>query len=222
MKKNITIIISILTIILLMCGCSQNKYEENSNNSSTEKVNNIEENSQERKNEDSNENLVSENKEKEANKSKTNKINMMDKIKEEGIKGINIYCDNIKLGDNISDVEKIYNECSEHNYVPDAKGVYYNYKNNNFAFGCNKGDQIFEIRSYDENLKQLSLQDIENYFGNPDYENKTTVGEKIIGYKISEDYKLLFVFDKETLDHYSVFYPEITANLMADDKGRQG
>ena len=94
-------------------------------------------------------------------------------------------------------------------------------KYKNFAFGCNKGDQIFEIRSYDENLKSLSISDVESYFGKVDYENKTTIGEKVIGYKISKNYKLLLVFDNNILDHYSVFYPEITSNLMADDQGRQ-
>ena len=149
------------------------------------------------------------------------KEEMMKHIKEEAINGVNIYCDNIKLGDNISNVEEIYGKASEHNYVSDAKGIYYNYKDNNFAFGCNKGDQIFEIRSYDKNMNKLSLTDIESYFGEPDYENKTTVGERIIGYKVSEKYKILFVFNNDFLDHYSVFYPEITANLMANDEGRE-
>ena len=116
---------------------------------------------------------------------------------------------------------KIYGTYSESNYVENAKGIYYNYSNKNFAFGCNKGDQIFEIRSYDENLKSLSISDVESYFGKVDYENKTTIGEKVIGYKISKNYKLLLVFDNNILDHYSVFYPEITSNLMADDQGRQ-
>ena len=102
-----------------------------------------------------------------------------------------------------------------------AKGVYYNYENYKFAFGCNKGDQIFEIRSYDENLNTINLEDIENYFGTPDYESKTTEGEKVVGYKVSGDYKLKFVFNEHSLDHYSVFYPEITANYMADDPGRE-
>ena len=89
----------------------------------------------------------------------------MEKIKKEGVEGRNIYCDNIKLG--------------------------------------------------------LSISDVESYFGKADYENKTTIGEKVIGSKIAKNYKLLLVFDNNILDHYSVFYPEITSNLMADDQGRQ-
>ena len=115
----------------------------------------------------------------------------------------------------------LFRSATNHNYVHDAKGVYYTYKENSMTFGCNKGEQIFEIRSYDDKLKNLSLSDINEYFGMPDYENKTSKGEKVIGYKVSDLYKLLFVFDDKTLDHYSVFYPEITANYMADDPGRQ-
>lgn len=150
-----------------------------------------------------------------------NNRKLMEYIKNESKKGFNICCNNIKLGDNISDVIDIYGQATNHNYVHDAKGVYYTYKENSMTFGCNKGEQIFEIRSYDDKLKNLSLSDINEYFGMPDYENKTSKGEKVIGYKVSDLYKLLFVFDDKTLDHYSVFYPEITANYMADDPGRQ-
>ena len=207
------IITCMLIFTLIISGCAQtNKVNEKTEDNS------LKESSQK---EYINDSSITQNNLDDKEISSNDKNKMMKYIKEEGINGVNIYCDNVKLGDNISDVIEIYKEPSEHNYVPDAKGIYYNYKNYNFAFGCNKGDQIFEIRSYDKKLGKLSLNDIESYFGNPDYKNKTVVGERVIGYKISDKYKLLFVFQNETLDHYSVFYPEITANLMADDEGRQ-
>ena len=212
MKKKTLSIVFVLSITLFMSGCLQSE-DKLSNNS--DENNNLNNNNWIKNNE------TEENHKEDKNSSNTDKINLMEKIKKEGVEGRNIYCDNIKLGDNISDVEKIYGTYSESNYVENAKGIYYNYSNKNFAFGCNKGDQIFEIRSYDENLKSLSISDVESYFGKADYENKTTIGEKVIGYKISKNYKLLLVFDNNILDHYSVFYPEITSNLMADDQGRQ-
>ncbi|WP_114679251.1 DUF4309 domain-containing protein [Desulfotruncus alcoholivorax] len=45
-------------------------------------------------------------------------------------------------------------------------------------------------------------------------------------YQAGEKYQLLFIFPKATqqnsdpqLDHYNVFYPSGSANLMADDPG---
>lgn len=50
--------------------------------------------------------------------------------------------------------------------------------------------------------------------------------ERIIGYKVNDDFKLLFVFsdsksEVSVLDHYSVLYPRGTVNSMADDPGRE-
>lgn len=206
MDFNLYLTIIIVVLLLSLCGCVKDNEIVPYNNENISR--NID--------------VTKENYNKKDNISNSeNNRKLMEYIKNESKKGFNICCNNIKLGDNISDVIDIYGQATNHNYVHDAKGVYYTYKENSMTFGCNKGEQIFEIRSYDDKLKNLSLSDINEYFGMPDYENKTSKGEKVIGYKVSDLYKLLFVFDDKTLDHYSVFYPEITANYMADDPGRQ-
>ncbi|WP_368236462.1 YjgB family protein, partial [Clostridium perfringens] len=128
-----------------------------------------------------------------------------------------------KLGDSIYDVIDKLGKPSSENYVAEAKGNYFNFDSNNLSFGCNKGDQIFEIRSLNKDLKTLDLNNVENFFGKPDYNVTTKSKEKIIGYKITKDFKILFVFNTSTykLDHYSVLYPGITHNSMAGDNGRE-
>ena len=115
MKKKTLSIVFVLSITLFMSGCLQSE-DKLSNNS--DENNNLNNNNSVKNNE------TEENHKEDKNSSNTDKINLMEKIKKEGVEGRNIYCDNIKLGDNISDVEKIYGTYSESNYVENAKGIY--------------------------------------------------------------------------------------------------
>lgn len=236
MKIKILLFISIIILSISIVGCNQKKddlklYEssdslenlgdtsikENNENKGREIIDPDNDDSQDKKN-NSTENNNS-------YKVDIKKEKLMKYIKEDAIKGVNIYCEEITLGENIVDVIDLYGEPTEQNYVAKAKGLYYDFQKYNLAFGCNKGDSIFEIRSYDRKLQNINKKDICTYFGEGDYESKTSQGERILGYKVSENYKLLFVFNSdknnEYLDHYSVFYPENTANYMADDPGRE-
>ncbi|UXZ08980.1 DUF4309 domain-containing protein [Clostridium perfringens] len=144
-------------------------------------------------------------------------------MKEKAVKGEIINYE-FKLGASIDDVINKLGKPSSENYVAEAKGNYFNFDSYNLSFGCNKGDQIFEIRSLNKDLKSLDLNNVENFF----LESLITMlqlnqKKKIIGYKITKDFKILFVFDTSTyqLDHYSVLYPSITHNSMAGDNGRE-
>lgn len=112
-------------------------------------------------------------------------------------------------------------------WIGDAKGLYSVFDKNYLVFGSNKGGAIFEIRSNDPSLGEIGYQDIVQILGVPDRLN-TTADETIIGYKVNDRFKLLFVFpklnaanDNPVLKHYSVFYPKGTVNSMADDPGRE-
>lgn len=127
----------------------------------------------------------------------------------------------------IDDVKKKWGEPDKTEWVPAAKGNYATYSKYAMVFGINKGSQIFEVRSFDQRLKSISLDKTKVVFGTPAYDVKVK-GEEIIGYKAGAEYKIEFVFPEATgsnsnpmMDHYQVLYPQGTVNSMADDPGRQ-
>ena len=204
MKKIICIILIIVMSMTMFLGCNilnrKNSTRENTEKISDNKVS-------EKKD---NKNKSPDNKSNSTNKS-TNEVNsnqLIVKIKEFAIEG-RVINSNFKLGDSISNVIDKLGEPSNKSYVEAAKGEYFTFNSKNLVFGCNKGEQIFEIRCLENNLNKLSLNDIENFFGKPNYSVVTKLDEKIIGYKISKNFKILFVFDnkKYKLKHYSVLYP---------------
>lgn len=125
----------------------------------------------------------------------------------------------------IDDVEQEWGKPSQTNYVSEAKGSFASYPSHNVVFGFNKGAQIFDIRSYDKKLNLIRQSDLKKLYGKPDL-FRTYQGEDIIGYVMSEEFKIRFVFPSASkqnpnpqLDHISVFYPRGTVNQMADDPG---
>lgn len=127
----------------------------------------------------------------------------------------------------IDDIEKKLGKPDKTDWVPAAKGTYATYSKYKLAFGFNKGSQIFEVRSFDSSLNKIPLSMVKKVYGTPAYDVKNN-GEEIIGYTAGQEYKILLVFPETAkgsndplLDHYSVLYPKGTANLMADDPGRQ-
>ncbi len=126
----------------------------------------------------------------------------------------------------IDDVIKVWGEPDKIDYVAAAKGSYATFDKKNVVFGFNKGQQIFEVRDMDSaSLKSIVFSDIQKYLGKPAYDSRDGVGRRIIGYKVSDLYKLEFVlYDNSSsarIHHYNVLYPQGTVNMMADDPGRQ-
>lgn len=127
----------------------------------------------------------------------------------------------------IEDVEKVWGKADKTDYVATAKGSYATYTSHNVVFGINKGDQIFEIRSYDSRLKGITLSQAKNFLGTPLYDTIDN-NQEIIGYKANSEFKVEMVFPQPTsshpnpvMDHYNVLYPSGTANQMADNPGRE-
>lgn len=134
-------------------------------------------------------------------------------------------CDYAVKTNCIEDVEQEWGKPVQADYVAEAKGSFASYPNHDVVFGFNKGAQIFDIRSYDKQLKAIRLSDLKKLYGKPDL-SRSYKGEDIIGYVVSEEFKIRFVFpaaNKQNpdpqLDHISVFYPRGTVNEMADDPG---
>jgi len=127
----------------------------------------------------------------------------------------------------MENVKSQWGEPEKTEWVAAAKGNYATYSNHAIVFGFNKGTQIFEVRSFDKQLQNISLTKTKEVFGTPAYDVKVN-GEEIIGYTAGQEFKIEFVFPQPTsgnsdpvIDHYLVLYPQGTVNSMADDPGRQ-
>lgn len=136
-------------------------------------------------------------------------------------------CDFPVKSTNLGDVENAWGKPDQIDYVAAAKGSYAAYKSHNLVFGFNKGDQIFEIRSFDSSQESITLNKVQEVLGTPTY-SSTINGQEIIGYPAGTDYKVEMVFPMPSsqtpnpvLDHYNVLYPHGTINMMAGDPGRQ-
>lgn len=127
----------------------------------------------------------------------------------------------------IEDIKKKWGEPDKTDWVPAAKGSYATYASHAIVFGFNKGSQIFEVRSFDKQLKNLSFAKTKEVYRTPAYDVQVN-GEEIIGYTAGQEFKIELVFPQPTssnpdpmMDHYLVLYPKGTVNSMADDPGRQ-
>lgn len=127
----------------------------------------------------------------------------------------------------IDDVEKAWGKANQTNYVAAAKGSYATFSNHKVVFGFNKGNQIFEVRSFDSRLGSITLAKVKEVLGTPAYDTRYN-SQEVIGYTAGPEFKFEMVFPQPTtsnldpiMDHYSVLYPQGTVNSMADDPGRQ-
>ncbi len=127
----------------------------------------------------------------------------------------------------IEDVQDKWGKADKMEYIADAKGTYSTYSKHNMVFGFNKGSQLFEVRTFDPQLKDISISKVKEVLGTPAYDVKSG-NDEIIGYVINNDFKILLVFpipkssgEDQKMDHYSVFYPRGTVNSMAGDPGRE-
>ncbi|MGG3469784.1 beta-N-acetylhexosaminidase [Neobacillus pocheonensis] len=118
----------------------------------------------------------------------------------------------------VDEVRKIWGKEDKTEYVAAAKGTYCTYSQKHVVVAYNKGQQLFEIRSYDPSLKALTIEDIKHYFGSPKTDVKTSNKEEIISYTVGTN-TLKFVFPTGTqtmyLDHYSLYNASLVNNNMA-------
>lgn len=217
-NKKLIVKIAVILSLIFMVGCSasnkvsNNKSGSNSDKSSTSKTvkNNISSSNSKQNNEEVN--------------SQSKLLQDIRALAEEG-KVIN--CEYPVKTTTLSTVEEKWGKADSSNWVTSAKGMYSTYSKHNVVFGSNKGEQVFEVRSLDGSLNKISISMVKKKFGTPQYDVRSN-GEEIIGYVVTKEFKLLFVFPEPTksvpdplMRHYSVLYPSATANSMASDPGRQ-
>lgn len=235
MKKKLLASLLIISCSITFLGCTNSsKIQNETTNSNTSSINNnskseaenttnhTSDTSNEIKDESSSSSSVNYDNSSNNIDSKSEAENLLKDIKNKALNG-SVINSNFTLGNTIDTVTSKLGEPSSVDYVEDAKGTYFSFNPYNLAFGCNSGEQIFEIRSLSNDLSILNLNSVKNFFRNPDYNIETELGENIIGYKLTDDFKILFVFDIETsvLKHYSILYPALTKNSRIDDDGRE-
>ncbi|MGG1680189.1 beta-N-acetylhexosaminidase [Neobacillus sp. NRS-1170] len=118
----------------------------------------------------------------------------------------------------INIVRKIWGNEDKREYIAAAKGTYSTYSKYHVVVAYNKGQQLFEIRSFDPSLKALTIADVKNYFGSPKTDVKTSNKEEIISYTIGTNtLKFVFPTGAQTmyLDHYSIYNASLANNMAS-------
>jgi len=114
------------------------------------------------------------------------------------------------VGMTMDAVRKAWGEEEKRDYVAATKGTYSTYSQKHVVVAYNKERLLFEIRSFDPSLKNVTVEDIKNYFGSPKSDVTTENNEKIVSYSYGP-YTLKFVFPNQSqqavLDHYSINSP---------------
>lgn len=114
----------------------------------------------------------------------------------------------------IAAVEKAWGKPDSRDYVAAANGTYASYGSRQTVLGYNRQGQIFEIRSYDSSLHQITASDVKEAFMAPPVYYTEYNGQIIFGYNSGADFNLEFVFSpgnpELTLDHYNILYPKGT------------
>lgn len=160
---------------------------------------------------------------------------LLQAIAAEAARGMVIDCEYAVDSVTIDVIESAWGTADSEEFIADAKGTYYTFNGKHVVFGVNKGMLVFEVRSYSPKLDILTHADVVGTMGEPEHTSTTASGELVIGYTIAytgaqtdmspEEVKLEFVFpaadDTSILSHYNVLDPTQTANLMADDTGRE-
>jgi hypothetical protein len=123
----------------------------------------------------------------------------------------------------IGDVIEDLGEPDASDYVAAAKGTYDTYEQAKIVVGFGKGDRIFELRSFDERLGAITLEDVKAFYGKPDH-TASAGGEQYLSYKLTDELNIKYVFSSSgknpALKHYNVLWPKGTVNMMAEDPGR--
>ncbi|GHH97350.1 polysaccharide deacetylase family protein [Neobacillus kokaensis] len=101
-------------------------------------------------------------------------------------------------------------------------GFYATYEKRNIVLGYNKAGEIFDVRSYADNLKDLTDKMVEKEFGQP-AEKRNNTNENIYVYPISQDIQLKIIIPKSApiIDHYSIYNPNrVAGDYTLEIKGR--
>jgi hypothetical protein len=121
----------------------------------------------------------------------------------------------------IDDVKKAWGDPEKQDTA--GKGFYATYTQRGYAFGFNKGSQLFDVRSYQPEIQKIKLTAVQAELGTPDHLNRLqNPNQDVLIYQVNDLYQLQLIFPHPTeqnpnpnLDHISVFCEQDSHNLMA-------
>ncbi|MGG3468001.1 polysaccharide deacetylase family protein [Neobacillus pocheonensis] len=101
-----------------------------------------------------------------------------------------------------------------------GSGFYATYEHRGIAFGFNANGEIFDVRSFSNELQQISFTEIERTLGSPDQVTEYN-NDQIETYDINATIQLKFIIPEKTkvIDHISVFNQQRAAKYLLDIKG---
>ncbi|MDN3019731.1 DUF4309 domain-containing protein [Paenibacillus sp. BSR1-1] len=101
-----------------------------------------------------------------------------------------------------------------------GSGYYATFEKRGIAFGFNAEGKIFDVRSYSNDLQEITFDEIKAYFGSPAQVSEFN-NDKIYTYNINADIQLKFILPEKTktVDHISVFNQQRSERYLLDIKG---
>lgn len=117
-------------------------------------------------------------------------------------------------------IEKVKQEWGEPDKVAEAGfGYYADYLSKKVTIGFNRDGEVFDLRSYDDRLQELTSSMIVAAFGVP-VKIRNNDREDIYVYELDNSYELKIIIAKKgnTVDHISVFNPKRTVVISQVNK----
>lgn len=127
-----------------------------------------------------------------------------------------------------STISQVTTEWGEPDKIDQAgAGTYATYDNKNTVFGYNKAGEIFDVRSYETDLKKITDKMVVKVYGKPK-EIRVSTNENIYVYEWGQEIQLKLIIPKSghVIDHISIFNLKRTTvttiknNYILDIKGK--
>ncbi|MFD2043327.1 beta-N-acetylhexosaminidase [Ornithinibacillus salinisoli] len=110
---------------------------------------------------------------------------------------------NVPITAGITEINEVMNQWGEpENSSTTDHGIYIDYPESNITLGY-ANDIVFDLRSFDQNLQQIHLEDILQRKGEPDeklYYKDEQVDQIILVYQLGGSYQLKWILSKPTTD----------------------
>ncbi|WP_160677343.1 YjgB family protein [Clostridium sp. C8-1-8] len=229
-KSKLCVFLVVFLCLTLLVGCGNSSSSKNNTNNAVNNNNQNSSNDGNTSNSSTSNTSSKNNNSSNSNTNNTNKSQGQNNVSSQSVVLLNnIYalskegkvpeCEFICKTNILDDVIKKWGNPDKQDYA--GEGRYAVYSSKKIHFGVNKGEQIFDVRSFKDNLKIIKYNDVEKTLGKPSVINKTNT-ENILIYDVNKTYQLMLIFPKPTdtnknpsLDHISVYSPADAKNNMA-------